>query len=266
MLRGFIAIGLALVFVPQSGRAQPRSERLEFEAATVKQKRDGVGGALVRTPGRLAATNVTFTSLLEMAFETRQIDFSRVPESIRFQNFDISAKASVRISGDQYWQMLRSLLEDRFQLKYHRENRDAPFYALIPAKKGTLGPKLSSSADAECPVSPNTSNFCGVQAGLGSMFGQRVSMARIAREFASAVGRPVANQTGLDGVFDFQLRWTPEDLFTGDGDKKLNGAPLDTSAPSFFRAIQEQLGLKLESKKGPVEFLVIDHAEEPREN
>ena len=87
------------------------------------------------------------------------------------------------------------------------------------------------------------------------MTGQRVSMARIARELSLFAGRPVQDQTGLAGSFDFQLTWTPDD-----------DASLDSSGPSLFVAIQEQLGLKLEARKGQVEILVIDQAEQPAEN
>ena len=98
------------------------------------------------------------------------------------------------------------------------------------------------------------------------MNGDRVPMARIAQEFTAFAGRPVQDQTGLAGAFDFQLTWTPDQFRSEDRVKYLNGDPIDPSGPSFFTAIQEQLGLKLEPKKGPVEFLMIDHAEEPSEN
>jgi len=100
------------------------------------------------------------------------------------------------------------------------------------------------------------------------MNGQRVPMARIARELSPFAGRPVQDETGLSGAFDFQLTWTPDPGEPrADGDKvKAAGIPVDPAGPSFFSAIQEQLGLKLESKKGQVEILVIDHAERPSEN
>jgi uncharacterized protein (TIGR03435 family) len=164
--------------------------------------------------------------------------------------------------------MLQTLLEDRFKLKYHRETKDAQVYALILAKKGMrLGPRISNSSGADCPLDPSGSNFCGVRARPGLMTGQRVSMARIALELSPFAGRTVQDQTGQTGVFDFQLNWTPDEYVSNDGQvKMLNGIPLDTSAPSFFSAIREQLGLKLESKKGQVEILVIDRAEQPSEN
>ena len=99
------------------------------------------------------------------------------------------------------------------------------------------------------------------------MIGQRVTMARIARELSAFAGRPVQDQTGLTGSFNFELTWTPDEYESSDGQAKLlNGSPVDTSSPSFFSAVQQQLGLKLEPKRRPVEILVIDHALNPSEN
>jgi uncharacterized protein (TIGR03435 family) len=265
----FIAIAsIALFGTQRAASGQPPTDRLEFEVASVKVNHDNVGGSLARTPGGLTARNAEFTRLIELAFQTRQVDLSRVPEPLRSERFDIVAKASGKISGDRYWEMLRTLLEDRFHIKYHRETRNVSVYALSFAKKGAeLGAKISHSADPNCPVNPSGRDFCGVQDRPGWMNGQRVPMPRIAQELSAFAGRPVQDQTGLSGAFDFQLTWTPDQFRSDDGKVKLlNGEPIDPSGPSFFTAIQEQLGLKLESKKGPVEFLVIDHAEQPSEN
>ena len=99
------------------------------------------------------------------------------------------------------------------------------------------------------------------------MIGQRVSMTRIARELSAFADRPIQDQTGQRGAFDFRLEWTPDDYVSKDGrPKTLNGVPMDSSEPSFFSAIREQLGLKLESQKGNIDMLVIDAAEHPSEN
>jgi uncharacterized protein (TIGR03435 family) len=244
-----------------------RAERLEFELASVRPGQDVRGGSIARTPGGLIARNAAFSTLIEMAFQTKRLDLSALPDSLRSQPFDIVAKASGKISGDQYWAMLQALLEDRFHLKYHRETKDAQIYALIFAKGKNLGPKIQRSVHPDCPVNPRVADFCGVQPRPGLMIGQRVSMARIARELSPFAGRPVQDQTTLTGSFDFRLTWTPDQFRSDDGKVAyLNGAPIDTAGPSFFTAIQEQLGLKLESQKGQVEILVIDHAESPSEN
>jgi uncharacterized protein (TIGR03435 family) len=259
---GTIAIGC--LFVQAAGS----QERPQFEAASIKPNRDNQGGSIVRTPGGLTATNAEFSRLLEMAFQTRLIDLSHVPDSLRSERFDIAAKAAGRISGDQYWQMLQALLEGRFQLKYHRETRQAQIYVLALANKAKgLGPKISPSADANCPVNPNGSNFCGVNARPGLMIGQRVSMSRIAGELSAFAGRPVDDQTGLTAAFDFQLTWTPDEFRSEDGrPKMLNGVPMDPAGPSFFPAVRGQLGLQLQPQKGQVDMLVIDAARQPSAN
>src|SRR5271165_6870779 len=108
-------------------------------------------------------------------------------------------------------------------------------------------------------MGPSGSNFCDVQVGNGTMFGQRVPLTRIARELSPFAGRPVQDRTGLTGVFDFELMWMPDQ---SDGATvKLNGA--DDSRPSFTTAMEEQLGLKLKPEKGQIEVLVIDHLAKP---
>jgi uncharacterized protein (TIGR03435 family) len=98
------------------------------------------------------------------------------------------------------------------------------------------------------------------------MTGQRVTMACIARELSAFTDRPVQDQTGPSGVFDFQLLWTPDEYLTVDGrGKLLNGTPLDVSGPSSYSSVRE-LGLKLRPKRGQIEILVIDYAEQPRQN
>lgn len=253
---------------PNASHAQPLAGNPKFDVASVRLNKDAAGGSIVRSPEGLTAHNAEFSRLIEMAFQTRLTDLSQVPEPLRSARFDIAAKAGRKIIGDEYWEMLRSLLEDRFMLKFHYQAKDVPVYALGAAKRGTnLGPKITRSPDADCPVNPTGSNFCGVSARPGLMIGQRVTMARIARELSAFAGRPVQDQTGLTGSFNFELTWTPDEYESSDGQAKLlNGSPVDTSSPSFFSAVQQQLGLKLEPKRRPVEILVIDHALNPSEN
>ena len=262
------ALGIVVFTVPNASDAQPAADSRRFDVASVRLNKDAVGGSIVRTPGGLTAHNAEFSLLIEMAFQTRLIDLSQVPNPLRSARFDIVAKADRKIKGDEYWSMLRSLLEDRFMLKFHYQANDMPVYALILANgENSLGPKISRSPDANCPASPSGSDFCGVRARPGFMMGQRVAMSRIAQELSTFAGRPVQDQTKLSGSFNFVLRWTPDEWVTSDGRARLlNGSPLDISWPSFFSAIRQQLGLKLESKRGTVKTLVIDHAENPSEN
>jgi uncharacterized protein (TIGR03435 family) len=228
----------------------------------------GDASSINRTPNGLTATESDFGWLAELALQTRLIDWSRVAE-FRSKHFDIVAKADGKITGDQHWEMLLTLLEDRFHLTYHREIKDAEVFALTVAKpdKG-IGPKLARSKDADCPASSDSANFCGVIPRPGMMSGQRIPLARLARELSTFAGRPVLDETGLAGSFDFQLTWTLDEALEGLEAGKLSnaGIPLDRSGSSFFTAVQEQLGLKLVPKKGQVETIVIDHVEMPSEN
>jgi uncharacterized protein (TIGR03435 family) len=193
-----------MLWAPQAVPSQGDQARREFDVASVKPNKDGRGGSLVRTPGGLTAINAEFSLLVQMAFETRLLDLSQVPDSLRSERFDIVANAAGKISGDEYWEMLKTLLEDRFKLKYHREAKDAQVYFLTLAKKGVdLGPKISRSAEADCPINPNGSNFCGVSARPGLMVGQRVSMERIARELSPFCWPSRAGSHRADWFFRF---------------------------------------------------------------
>lgn len=274
--RGALALVCApgLVFASLWAQLSAQApQRLEFDVASVKINKDDGNtndrrGGIIRTPGGLTARNAPFVALVEMAFQTRQIDFEHVPATLRAEHFDILAKASAKITGDQYWDMLRALLEDRFKLTYHRQTNEAQIYALVMRKKGAdMGPKLRRSEDPNCPANPDSTAFCGVSPAFGRLIGKRVPMARLAQELSGPTGRPVLDRTELTGSFDFELTWTPDDFRTADGRPKyVNGNLIDPSGPSVFQAVQEQLGLKLEPARGPVETIVIDSAQSPEEN
>jgi uncharacterized protein (TIGR03435 family) len=175
--------------------------------------------------------------------------------------------------------MLRSLLEERFQLKLHRETKEVPVYALTVAKGGAkLRPYKEGSCSSTDPTisadplnlpprpEPGQKPFCGsIGIGTFGVDGHAMDLDAFARILDRILDRPVVNKTGIAGKFDFHLE------FTADGDTPRIGVrdprPSDpTGLPSIFTALQEQLGLKIESAKGPGEFLVIDHVERPSEN
>ncbi len=143
--------------------------------------------------------------------------------------------------------MLRALLADRFKLKVHQETKILPLYQLVIAKGG---PKLKESH-----ASKTTTN------GIGRLTAQRMTMASLTRILTVVTDRLVVDKTGLTAEYDFDLRWTPDDLQESAGE-----IPEAVSGPSIFTALKEQLGLKLQPAKGPVDILVIDHIERPSEN
>lgn len=169
--------------------------------------------------------------------------------------------------------MIRTMLADRFQLVVHNEKREMPVYAIVLARAdGRFGPQLKRSeldcnAVAEAikrgaatpPQRSPDRPFCGTQTGPGMVMTSGVQMTDFARNLSPSTGRIVLDRTGLTGPFDIDLKFTPDPLGPGVGDPA-------TDVPSLFVAIQEQLGLKLEAMRAPVDVLVIDSAERPSEN
>jgi uncharacterized protein (TIGR03435 family) len=157
-----------------------------------------------------------------------------------------------RILGGQMQGMFQQLLADRFKLKIHWETQDLPVYALVAAKKGPIFHEWKDSDGS------------GTSASTGQFTAKGMTMAEIAmastRELSQELGRVVIDKTGIDGRYNITLKWTPQT----DGAE--GTAPQPDAGPSIFTAIQEQLGLKLESTKGPVQVLIIDHVEMPTEN
>jgi len=180
------------------------------------------------------------------------------PGWINSDRFDISAKAGSATTSDQLRRMLRTLLADRFQLALQREMRELNVFALTINRDG---PKLKES------VSHSSEPERGVRiSGIGRLTGIAASSSQLAEALSdvtlngsSIVNRPVLDKTGLTGLYDFTLSWLPDPGQVGNAAGQGEGA-------SIFTALVEQLGLKLEAQKGPVEILVIDHVEKPSEN
>lgn len=165
--------------------------------------------------------------------------------------YDIEAKSVTTVTREQALSMLQALLAERFKLKVHRATQGDNVYALTVAKSG-LKIKLT-----EDPAG-------GARGGAnGRLIGKR-SMPQLATLLSSILRRPVIDQTGLAGVYEFTLEWTPEVGQTGPD--ATPPAAANPGGPSIFTAIQEQLGLKLDSAKAPIEVVVVDSAERPSEN
>lgn len=262
-----------------------------FEVASVKpnKSRDGErSGDLVGR--RFTMTYATLRDLVYFAYQ-RQDDghlrydsqISGGPSWINSDRFDVVANAegmpagldasntgagaatSREIAGiDRIRLMMRTLLADRFKLTVHNELRELPIYALvIDRNDGKLGPQLRK-VDVDCVALRESGSDapCGGFRGLesGHYTGRAVSMTMVAGLLEGRVGRMVFDRTELVGKFDVDLQWTPEQA-QRPGDLDL--PPSDLNGPSIFTAVREQLGLKLESVKGPVEVLVIDSVEQP---
>jgi uncharacterized protein (TIGR03435 family) len=171
---------------------------------------------------------------------------------------------------------LQSLLEDRFQLKVYHETKELPVYELFIAKSG-LKMKLSNDQTPFKIPEPGTAPSvpqCGggigryqLRLGRGRMEGCAVELGPFAESLSQQVGRTIVDKTGLKGLYNINLQWTPDLPPQNNSASPTETAPpIDVNGPSIFTALQEQLGLRLESAKGPVEVLVIDSVQKPSEN
>ena len=289
------AVLLAALFVTAgppskapSPTSQPQATTTDlpvFEAASIKgnksaQQNQNLG--LLTLPGGLwRATNITLRPLIASTYFhtfTKARFVLGGPSWIDSEHFDIEARAEGNPGMEQKRLMIQSLLESRFKLIVHHETRQLPVFALVLSKPGEIGPQLvPHSNDAKCtdpaagpppPPGPGeqTPAFCGgffMSARPGTLreSGNNVSMDMFAAMLIQSVDRPVLDRTGLSGAFDLTLDFAP---VAGPGSQ--SGASDPSAPPSIFTAVQEQLGLKLESTTGPVDVLVIDHVEEPMPN
>jgi uncharacterized protein (TIGR03435 family) len=223
---------------------------LAFEAASVKPAPPGRGSVMYyRTPpgGRVSVSNATLKLLIQNVYRVRDFQVSGGPSWLATEGWDIEAtpgsNATPPITPEQRDEMFKTLLADRFHLVLHRETKELAVYDLVVAKGG---PKLRASGDQPGFGMTNT----------GSITFKKTSVSTFANVLSGVLGRKVIDKTGLQGNVDVDLHWTP--------DERADAQPDD--GPSVFTAIQEQLGLRLESSKGPVEVLVIDRAGKPTEN
>jgi uncharacterized protein (TIGR03435 family) len=229
-----------------------RAQTPAFDAVSVKRNVSGAAERSFRVrPGQIVATNVTVRHVIWNAFNVQDFEVLGGPEWLASERFDVVAKSDANPTPDQMRAMLRNLLADRFRLKVHTVAREQPMYALVLARSdGRLGPQLVSATGPCDPAQP--ARQCGFSVGNGTMGSGAASMPRLAQELTGMVQRRVVDRTGLIGLYQVTLRWAPDQQ-------------TDT-LPSLFTALQEQLGLKLEPQRGPVDVLVIDGAERPTDD
>jgi len=229
-----------------------------FEVATVKRSPPPEGDAININLGRvrdgmLTFGNASLSDCLRFAYglvSDAQLDGPDWVKSMAVR-FDIVAKTGADTPRDQYPVMLRALLAERLKLALHFEKKELPYLALVPGKNGS---KLR-------PAAANGPPGGGLNV-AGRVAGPQMSMLMLATLLSRFQRQTVIDGTGLAGLFQVNLQWSPD---TGGAPVLVNGGP--DPRPSLFSAVQEQLGLRLESRKGPVDVLVVDHAEQvPAEN
>jgi uncharacterized protein (TIGR03435 family) len=271
-----LAIGGWAVFAQPGGR--PR-----FEVASVKPSGNPGIQHVRPLPGRLTA-DASLRILMQYAYGVQPFQVIGGPERVMSARYEIDAKAGGNAGRGQLFLMLRSLLEDRYQLKTHRETRDLPAYALVAAASGLKlpPPKEGACVDspADAPVewaggrmavpgeAQPAKGLCGsasvhLESAGARMQGGAIAMPELVRMLSLVLGRSVIDKTGFGQRFDLQL-----DFVTDESTPAMPPPPpgSDMPGPSISQALRRQLGLQLESTKGPVEVLVIDHAELPSAN
>jgi uncharacterized protein (TIGR03435 family) len=256
--------------VPPTPQADPKAA--VFEVASVKPNTSGSGSMSMGSQpgGGFRAVNSPLRSLIQTAFGVRDSELVGAPDWISSERFDVTARAATELTREAQSSALQTLLRERFKLTAHRDTREVPVYLLVLARGDRrLGPGLrpsqidcSPQARAARPPSsgagaavgqaagPATRPECGSFSAGPTLTSGGVTLAQLAVSLSRQTDRPVLDRTGLTGSFDVDLKWSNQTKVTDDG-------------PSFFTAVQEQLGLRLEAGRGPQEILVIDSVERP---
>ena len=255
----WIALGGVAAGQVGSRVAQTAVEPLAFEVASVKVNKITTDGHTHvyqhQENGEFLAINITLKNLIQYAYVLPDKQILSAPGWADDEHFDVEAKSDhmvdeqiQKLGSDEAkaekQRMVRALLAERFNLAAHTETRELPVYALVVVRGGAK-------------VKVSQTNGTNIGLGREHLSDQGCTMAVLADQLARAVGRVVVDKTGMAGRFDFALQWTPDDSTV---------ARSDSSAPSIFTAVEEQLGLKLEPWKAPVPVLVVDHVEMPSAN
>ncbi len=248
-------VSLALAWAgPQSPAVQ--APGAAFDAASIKPARPGARGYSIRPlSGRLSAENVTLKLLISEAYKVHDFQVSGGPKWIDSDRYDVEAKAGgdTPLGKQQVRAMLRKLLAERFGLIVRHETRDMSVFVLETGKDNR---KLQPARNPEAPVTFRVAQRRQITA-------LNAPLENLTEALTWLLGKPVLDRTGLEGSFDYQLEWSPDEL-----QMLSQEAPPanDGNAPSLAGALQEQMGLKLVSQKGPVDLIAVEKAEKPTAN
>ena len=248
--------------IPQPPKPMAADAPAVFEVATIKPSNPNTPGKLFTVKGRQVITiNTSLSDLITFAYELHARQITGGPEWTEKEKYDITGQPEAQGTPSmvQLRAMVRQLLTDRFKLSFHRDKKDLSVYAIVV---GPNGAKLTKNET-------NPNGLPGLLfRGLGVLPASNATIADLAGVMQTAVlDRPVVDRTGLPGRYDFTLRWTPdESQFAGLGVQVPPPSNDPNAPPGLFTAIQEQLGLKLDATRAPVEVLVIDRVEKPSEN
>jgi uncharacterized protein (TIGR03435 family) len=268
------AIGVscsALLIAPGLQAQTPRT----FEVVSIKRNlttsQQGRGLAAPQPGGRFVAIGVTLRRLVGDAYDGAQVFGG--PAWIDTDRFDVNARADGEPAPAEVALMLRPMLADRFQLLVHHVTREAPVYVLMPARADRRpGPTLRES-DAKCAAEarsffpspePGLPPRCGdFRLGARALTARGMTMSGLARLLSGRVDRPVLDRTGLDSSYDLEIEWSSDLGLSPAPPGSAGASELTPDGLSLFTALQEQLGLRLQATRGPVDVVVIDRAEPP---
>jgi uncharacterized protein (TIGR03435 family) len=282
-------------FLPAPPGGGPVDPDTRFEVVSIRPADNGSGMMMRMTPGGFEFTGLPISVLLRQALQKPDYQIVGAPDWIDRDRYSIRAKPPEAVPLPALTVLMVNLLKDRFQLATHVETRELPIFHLVMARTdGRLGPDLKvTPADCQATIAerlaaakaaaaggrtggplppppampgPNDPLPCGfsrLNSGLAAGSGRTI--AQIVPMLADLVGRPVIDKTGLTGLYDFSLKYAPDGRSAGPFGPPPGAPtpPVDPDAPGLTTAVQEQLGLKLESARGPVEVVVIDKFEKP---
>lgn len=253
-----------------------------FEVAAVKPAAtDELGSEINVAPGgRVTIANLPLKSIIVYAWGLKPFQVSGAKGWMESQRYDIVAKPESKPAQAELLRMLQSLLAERFGLVVHNETRELPIYALVVSKPGKLGPGLVPFQQGSCPEfdpgSPPPPSQTGapsavpcgrIRSGRTGIRGAGVRVADLIDRLSPLLGRIVLDETGLSEKYDINLQWpSPASTPVSAASSDAAGVPQSDDGSPVFRALDEQLGLKLRLKKGPVEILVVDQAVQPQGN
>jgi uncharacterized protein (TIGR03435 family) len=287
-----IPVAIGIVTSPRVGAqiVAPAANAPTFEIASVKPSEPGAAALGRAVPGRFTSQNMTVSRMIRMAYAIHETQIVGGPDWIRSDGYTIDATTG-GTPNNHMPLMMQTLLRDRFKLSFHSERRDLPIYALVVQRSdGRLGPELKRIPDDECPppgsprrggpapgpspssLDPNAPPCGSTIFGPGRLRAHGVPINMLAQSLANlpaitSFNRPVSNLTKLEGFYDFDFRWTNE---FGRGGPPPSGGPSAAAnpgdEPALFTALQEQLGLKLNSQRATLDVLVIDSIDRPAEN
>ncbi len=279
------AILMGALFMVTAGSVRSQSQAagvsptvFEYDVAAIKLNiSGGVSIGAHNTPDSYSVTNVPVETLMQWAFGVQSYQMIGAPAWFKSERYDIEAKmepavadALQKLNNDERriarQRMLQALLLDRLKLTIHRETRELPIYSMVVGKSGSKLQETKPSAPGATVMrggpSVRTSRTGSGPITLTVLHCANTDLAGV---FVPHVGHTVIDKTGLTSVYDFTLEFMPDDAAVAPVAGSAPSAP-DPTAPSIFTAIQEQLGLKFESGKGPVDVIVIDHVERPSGN